>query len=203
MKKILLICVMAAILVGTWAVFKIFNDDSKSVGDSALITPAATEDKVTKVPPIPTSGTDSINTLIALGQNMECTISHHVINSTEAATEGTLFTSQNRMRGDFLIPELGMTAVSSMILQNGDLYSWTDIDGKKNGMKISLSELSNIKKNNNSPRSNEVVPLDGLVTYECKPWVIVDGSIFEPPTDVIFKNYSEVINTGMEYGTIE
>ena len=202
MKKILLISIIAALLAGMWAVFQIFSNDSIKTEDSVVITPVAVEDKIRKVTPTPTSGTDSINTLIALGQNMECTISYHVEGSAETPTDGTLFTSQNRLRGDFLIPEMGADAVSSMILQNGDLYSWTEIGGKKNGMKTSLAELSAIKKNENAPKANEVVPLDALVTYQCKPWLTVDGSIFEPPTDMVFTNYSDVINTGMEYGTI-
>lgn len=202
MKKILLISVIAALLAGGWAIFQIFSNDSTKTEDSVVITPTAVESKTTKVPPAPTSGTDSIRTLIALGQNMECAISYQAEGSAVAATEGTLFTSQNRMRGDFLLPEMGADAVSSMILKNGDLYSWTEISGKKNGMKITLTELSAIAKDSNAPKANEIVPLDASVTYQCKPWLIVDGSIFEPPTDVIFTNYSDVISTGMEYGTI-
>jgi hypothetical protein len=39
------------------------------------------------------------------------------------------------------------------------------------------------------------------VSYNCKPWVALDGSVFEVPTDVIFKDYKDLVNVGMEYGT--
>lgn len=201
MKKILLVSIIIALLAGTWAVFQIFSDDSIVKEDPTTTIPVVVENKPAKTFTA-TSGTSSINALLALGEDMECSISHHVEGSAEASTEGTLFTSQNRMRGDFLIPEMGADAVSSMISQKGDLYFWTEIGGKKNGMKISLNELSTTKKNDNTPEAGEVIPLDELVTYQCKPWLIVDGSIFEPPTDIIFTNYGDVISTGMEYGTV-
>ncbi len=201
MKKFLLVGVIIALLAGGVAVFKILSQEPKIIVDDSTAKPnAAVETKKVEFTPI--SGTDSLNTLLALNQNMECTISYQSKGSVDSPTEGTLFTSRNRLRGDFIIPGMGTDAVSSMILLDSNWYFWTEIGGEKNGMKISLNELLATKKNDNAPEAGEAIPLDAPVNYECKPWSIIDGSIFEPPTDIIFKDYSDVINNGMEYGTI-
>ena len=66
-----------------------------------------------------------------------------------------------------------------------------------------MDQLKDSGTENGQPRAdNGPVALDQSVDYDCKPWNKVDGSVFEPPTDVIFRDFGSVINTGMEYGNI-
>jgi hypothetical protein len=92
--------------------------------------------------------------------------------------------------------------VSSVILKDQVLYSWSEIDGETYGMKISMEAMNKQKETGQGPDTREPVPLDAPVNYSCKAWPAVDGSIFEPPSNVIFKDYADVVNTGMEFGTV-
>lgn len=200
MKKILFGGVVLALIVGTLALVLIFRDDTKEAATTPETIPVVRDE--TKQEGVPIAGTDTLQALLALGQNLECTISYSVENEgVSTVTEGTYFTSRGRMRGDFLLPDMTQGAVSSMILADGVMYSWTEIEGEKYGMKITLSDLEQSKNTDGAPEANEAVPLDTAVSYSCKPWVALDGSVFEVPTDVIFKDYKDLVNVGMEYGT--
>ncbi len=202
MKKFLLIGLVLALIVGAVAAFMIFNNSTseveKTIDESS--TETSVENKNTEDELI--SGTDSMSALLGRGQNLECSITYNSGTSTTTPTTGTFFTSQGKVRGDYLIPDMGEEVVSSMIMNDEYLYSWTIVEGAKYGMKISLADLEASKKSEEAPKANEAVPLDADVTYECKPWKSIDGSIFEPPADVLFKDYGELMNTGMEYGTV-
>lgn len=200
MKKILWGGVVLALIVGILALVMLFRDDTKEAVTSPESVPAAQNETSKEVTPV--AGTDTLQSLLALGQNLECTISYAMENEgVSSVTEGTYFTSRGRMRGDFLIPGMEGSAVSSMILADGIMYTWTEIEGEKYGMKIDLSDLEQSKSANGAPEVHEAVPLDTAVSYNCKPWVALDGSVFEVPTDVIFKDYKDLINVGMEYST--
>lgn len=201
MKKFLIITIIVAAILAIVLFLKIFNTDKikpTAVGDTkSTDTQEKEEENI-----FPLSGNGSLNNILAFGKNLECTISYQTTTTAKDTIKGTFFTSNNRMRGDFLMEEMGPDAVSSFIMQKDVMYSWTAVAGQKYGMKVSVEELSSTKKTDDNPEVAEVVPLEATVTYSCKPWTIVDGSIFEPPTDVIFKDYAEAINKGMEYGTI-
>lgn len=200
MKNILLLSIGGAVVVGGVALYMIFGGAPEEVATTTGSEVTAEEEANEEVTG-PTSGTDSLSALLAFGQNLECTITYTPDVVGEPETEGTYFTSRGRMRGDFVVESMGTQAVSSIILDNEMMYSWSEIDGQKYGMKMTLSELETSQTDDSAPEANAAVPLDESVRYSCKPWVNVDGSIFEPPTDIIFTDYSNVVNMGMEFGT--
>jgi hypothetical protein len=105
------------------------------------------------------------------------------------------------MRGDFILPEAGEGSVSSIILRDNMMYNWSVIEGEKYGMKYDLSTMAKAESAGKAPEAKGPVPVDQPVNYECKPWENVDGSIFEPPTDVLFRDIADMMNINMEYGT--
>jgi hypothetical protein len=201
MKNFLLWSILGAVVVGGVALYMIFATG----GEEAVVTDASSEvaavDESANEVAVPKSGTDSLSALLALGQNLECTISYAPEVTGGVKTEGTYFTSRGRMRGDFVVETNGTEAVSSVIIDNDSMYSWSLIEGQKYGMKMTLSELETAQTDDTAPEANQAVPLDEAVTYSCKPWASVDGSIFNPPTDIVFTDYSDVVNMGMEFGT--
>jgi len=201
MKNILLFSIVGAVVVGGIALFMIFSSDSeKNVKtDGAEIVQ---KEKVAEETMLPLTGMDSLSAIMALGQNLECTITYNPQVDDESVIEGTYFTSRGRMRGDFVVESMGSQLVSSVILDTEAMYSWSEIEGNKYGMKMTLSELQNAQADDSLPGANEAVPLDEVVSYDCKPWLVVDGSIFVPPNDIIFTNYGDMINMGMEFGNI-
>lgn len=200
MRNLLLLSIGGAVVVGGVALYMIFGTQT----EKALTTDGEqmeTEEQTNEAVAKPMSGTGSLTSLLAFGQNLECSIQYTPKVAGAASTEGTYFTSRGRMRGDFVVESMGTQMVSSIIIDEKDMYSWSEIDGQKYGMKMTLSELETSQKDDNAPEANEAVPLDESVKYSCKPWVNVDGSVFEPPTDIIFTDYSAVMNKGMEFGT--
>jgi hypothetical protein len=76
------------------------------------------------------------------------------------------------------------------------------MNGEGYGMQIDLATLTTSKSEESAPDTNEPVPLDTPVEYSCKAWVAKDDSIFELPGDVVFKDYTSLMNVGMEYGNV-
>ncbi len=166
------------------------KDSSPQVNTSVTATPI----------PEPISGQGSLSELMAKAVNLECQISYLPENET-LPVEGTYFTSAGMMRGDFVIPGLGENDVSSIILRDDTLYSWSEVNGETYGMKVDLATMASVKADETAPATNEPVPLDSPVDYNCQAWSEVDTSIFIVPADVLFRDYADLIGGGMEYGT--
>jgi hypothetical protein len=106
------------------------------------------------------------------------------------------------MRGDFVTNDQSAgEIVSSMIVTSDTLYTWSVINGESYGMRADRSAMMATDDASQAPDTREPVPLDQDVTYDCTPWTRVDGSIFEPPADVLFQDYSTLMNMGMEFST--
>lgn len=156
-----------------------------------------------EVRPTAVTGEGSLDELLARNENLECMITYKANATSSQMMEGTLYTSNGKMRGDFITTDNGQEILASMIIKDNIFYSWSMINGQKFGMKASMDQLKDSGTENGQPRAdNGPVALDQSVDYDCKPWNKVDGSVFEPPTDVIFRDFGSVINTGMEYGNI-
>lgn len=202
MKKTLIFTIIGALVVGVVAFILIFKiqpgvdnvDNQNSANNSESNNQQTSE---------PISGKGSLNSLLALTKNLECTI-EYTASTSEPAISGSYFVSEGKLRGDFVVPSTGMNGdiISSMIMANDMFYSWSEIEGQSYGMKMTINENQEIKNETNTPDSHEAVPLEAEVNYNCKPWLIVDASIFEPPADVLFKEYDTAVKSGMEYGTV-
>tara|TARA_B100000508_G_scaffold59047_1_gene45829 strand:+ start:6472 stop:7110 length:639 start_codon:yes stop_codon:yes gene_type:complete len=146
-------------------------------------------------------GRATLENLRLFGQDLECSIRYRGETDTEAV-DGTFFIADGRTRGDFLTesPDLDGQILSSIILDNDMLYTWSEIDGEKYGMKMDMSVVESI--GGEDQVKQQAVPMDQDVQYECVPWRNVDNTVFEPPTEVLFQDFSELLNSGMEYGTI-
>ena len=181
--------------------FVIFSPEKDTVpatGDNPVTETVSSQEE--KPAPEPFSGSGTLASLMNRGESLECTISYQVTNSP--AVEGTYFVNDGRIRGDFIttVPEMGGDVLSSLIMADGEMYSWSDIGGQQYGVKVVLSETSEAAT---TPQGvTPPVPNDATVVYDCRPWLIVDNSIFEPPSSVLFQDYSSVMGAGMEYGTI-
>ncbi len=202
MKNTLLISIASAVVVGAIAVTLLMRNSDSDVKTSQNDQISNIEEQNQEVEKTPISGTETMIALLEKGEDLECSVSYISEENSNSPTTGTFFTSQGKMRGDFVVMSMQEEIVSSMIMDTESMYTWTIVNGDKYGMKISQAELENSKKNDDSPEAHEAVPVDVAVDYECKPWKEVDRSIFVPPTDVIFKDYSDLMNTGMEFGNV-
>lgn len=194
MKKILI--VLPLIILGLAALWLLVQTQSEPV-----VSPPAEEVSVDGVG-VPegaelVSGTDSLITLSRQGKDFECQVRFEQ-GGAEQPIEGTFFTSEGKLRGDFIVPapEFGGVIVSSMVLDTDMLFVWSDINGELLGFK------SDRTTGDVSIKTKEPVPLEAPVQYSCAPWTAIDMSIFVPPTNVTFTDTEASLQEGMEYGTI-
>jgi hypothetical protein len=210
MKKTVAVSLLGVVVV-VMALIYLFMGGDKAPGKSSAENFEAVSSNIEppkKVLAEPSSGTGSLQEILAKAEDLECSISYKTaavaIGSESTAEEpvtGTYFTSEGKMRGDFILPEALAGSVSSIIMRDNMMYNWSVIDGEKYGMKYDMTTLSLDQSTGEVPEAKGPVPVDQPVTYECKPWENVDGSIFEPPTDVLFRDVSDMKNINMEYGT--
>ncbi len=197
-KKIFIACVVVAVVLVIGAFLSLRGTSKPSQENANVPVEEKTTEQDSVALPVSETGRDTMEALMSRQDNLECRISY---TGTEGSSEsvGTFFTSRERMRGDFEIEDSGKKILSSMIIVDKKMYSWTEIDGQKYGMQVDLTELEKIE--GNKPDTKEPIPLNEKVNYECKTWVSIDSSVFEPPTDIVFTDFGQVLKAGMEYGT--
>jgi len=200
--KAIIFLFLAAVFAGVIALYGLFGEDTsenQSGTDSVSETVVVDEVEQDSDKQI-FSGEGTLQQVQALGVAVECLISY---DSPDLLTPviGTYFVNGKKIRGDFemVVPELGGSMLSSVIFDDdGVSYFWSVIDGVSYGAKISGDMDDNVE----SDSVREPVPDDVNVSYECKEVSEIDNSIFEPPSDVLFQDVSNVLDSGMEYGTI-
>ncbi|MCA9360889.1 hypothetical protein H6785_01550 [Candidatus Nomurabacteria bacterium] len=199
-KNILLICVVALVVI-SFGYFTLFSSPasdtaSRAVEESEKLSIDQNND--TEKLPEPKQGVGTLESLRLLKEDLECKI---VSTSANTATkvEGTYFVSNGSMRGDFLTesPDLSGQVLSSIIIDRENVFVWSEIEGETYGMKMSVDQASNIDTNTGIP-----VSVNEDVSYDCTPWADVDGTVFLPPGDVLFRDLNDLMKTGMEYGTV-
>lgn len=196
MKTLIALSILAALIGGVVVYQLFFYSGSQQVTDveGAL--------QVNETVPADENNTEfsGVGTLAALqarGGNFECSLTYKP-NEYEDEITGTYFYADGKVRGDFLVPspDLGDEVLSSMIVNEDMLYVWSEINGEQYGMKITIPE------DGEESQDATPVPDDVSVRYTCKPWTTVDNSVFVPPSTVLFQDASDLMQTGMEYGTI-
>ncbi len=147
------------------------------------------------------TGKGSLLAMIDRGVVYECTVSYEGP-GVAGKIEGSYFTANGMLRGDFLVPDLAPDAVSSIILRDGFLYTWVTTAGKGYGVKRSLATGGEINETGVAENLRTPVPLDEPLDFSCQHWLTVDNSVFEPPADVLFQPHETLSEAGMEYGTV-
>jgi hypothetical protein len=147
------------------------------------------------------SGTSSLANLLARAENLECAITYAAPGLESEPIIGTYFTTKGKVRGDFIVSGDGGGIVSSIILTDDTVYSWSVIEGETYGVRSDRLTWLTERGNSGNITLSEPIDFDSVVAYECAPWSAVDVSIFEPPHEVLFRDHTTVLEAGMEYGT--
>ena len=203
MSKFLTLAALA-IAVGGFAYYTLFWDRTPDLApgatgdDTTEASDTATSDDTTDREPF--SGVGTLLELQDEGEALECSITYTDAD-TDTRVTGTYFVAGEQLRGDFLTdsPDLSGQILTSMTIDATTMYTWTETDGEQFGMRVDLPPDS---EDFGEIDANEPVPLDQQVQYTCTPWANVDNTIFQPPSDVLFQDMSELMQSGMEYGTL-
>lgn len=187
---------VAAVVVATALFLIVFGGPSGSPATTTTVDESMEEASVPTAKEF--SGQGTLQSLMALAPSVECSIIYEQAGTPSVS--GTYFVHDGQIRGDFLttVPELGGEVLSSLIMKDGEMYTWSDIGGQLYGMKVTIDETSA----DSALEGREAIPQDAPITYDCRVWTAIDNSIFEPPTTIIFQDMSVLLEAGMEYGTL-
>lgn len=150
-----------------------------------------TSTKTTTQTPEPTASENNtisgnIESLLSSGQNSQCTFS---TDTSGTVSTGTVFVSQNKMRGDFSSSVSGKQTTSHMIRDGEWVYTWTDGTNQGVKMKITADLEKKAKEIASSNSATGTFDVNQNVDYSCKSWS-TDTSKFQVPTNVTFVDLS-------------
>lgn len=199
MKKLTILGIISLLLVvyGYYIIFSPSSDTPKMVLEHSNVeVVGAVDSEIVLVEP--RKGTGTLESLRVLNEDLECAISYTPRNLV-TEVEGTFFVSDGNIRGDFLTesPDLSGRILSSMIIKDTTMYTWSEIEGEAYGMKIDLTTTEA-----EAAETKQPVSLSADVKYDCKNWENVDRTVFVPPSDVLFQDMSELMKAGMEEAII-
>ncbi|MCR4324336.1 MAG: hypothetical protein NUV69_01465 [Candidatus Curtissbacteria bacterium] len=134
----------------------------------------------TTTPGSPEAQTQVKGTIAGLfGKNQTCTVKY-----PGQSTEGTIYVSGNKVRGDFTMTDPNGTEMhSSMINDSEYTYTWTPVMGQ--GVKIKNSAATEQTQD-----QNQDFDVNKEVDMKCSSWS-PDNSKFTPPSDVQFMDLTQ------------
>lgn len=131
----------------------------------------------------------TLKELMSAGQDQKCTFTN---TQNTGTLSGTTYLSKGKVRGDMEVKTSnGATTRSHMITDGKYFYNWSD--EQKQGMKMEITEDMNqqLEEAKEKPESyKQYLDENQQMNYECSGWR-ADASLFVPPTDVTFTDFSE------------
>ena len=127
----------------------------------------------------------SLKDLLAKGIAQKCTFSDKLEGSD---ISGVMYMANSRMRGDFNSVISDKTLTSHMILKDNTSYTWQA--GENSGYMMKNDPEKTAETNEETPE--QAFDPDKVVDYKCSAW-IVDNSLFDPPSDVKFSDFSSMM----------
>ena len=171
--KVVAVIVAAIILLGGGAL--LFSKNANK--------PTAQPAPSTSATQAPSAG-QSLSDILALGKTQQCTFSYD--STSGGKTEGTIYLSGDKMRGDFKVTSSGKVSDFSLIRVGDTNYIWGT--GLPGGIKMTISA----KDLAGNTQVQQYVNADQKADYKCGAW-ITDASKFTPPANVKFTDYSAMM----------
>lgn len=127
---------------------------------------------------MPSTGSGSIASLMAMGGDYECTVS---ITAAQTPTTGTIDLSGGKMYGAFTTSVSGTTVHAYMVNDGTYVYSWSDVAPQ--GVRVPVSSTPNGEE-----QAQAGFDPNTAVDYSCTAWT-PDPSVFVPPASMTFVTY--------------
>jgi hypothetical protein len=169
-KLVLPIVLVILILLGGGA----YIMSQKSSKAPVPLTAQPASPTATTAPTAASAAEGTLKSLLTSGVPQICTFA----NKKQATTNGTIYVSGGKMRGDFTSANQGQNITGHIIVDSGNNYIWTDLSNR--GMKIALTA-----EQTGGTANAQSMDLNQTVSYACKPWA-PDASKFTLPTDITF-----------------
>lgn len=175
-KKVVLIAIAA--LVAAAAVVAIVLVVTKKDSNQANTATVSTAQKTEA-----TAVNGSISSLLAKNEARVCTYST-TTDGDEA--KGTAYFANGKLRMNYTSTSEGKSTSGSMIVNGDTQYIWdtNTKQGFKFAFKVSEPTTSS---------DTQGVDVNKSLDFSCKSWS-VDESLFSPPSDVVIKDFSTILN---------
>ena len=121
--------------------------------------------------------TSSLSKLIASGQSVVCTYQTSDANGSQ---KGTIYVTQNQMRGDIDVTSPDGTFPMHMIREGEWMYTWGGPMGEAQGMKMKVPPPGAA-----GPGRTQGPDMNETINMDCNPWP-VDANKFSMPSNVEF-----------------
>ena len=171
---IILVIVLA---IGAYFMFGKTSQNKAQTTDVATNTQATDESQST---------TSSIKSLLLGNKNVMCTVKYP--SESGMNSEGTVYVSANKMRGDFTMMVNDQSTDSHMISDGEYMYSWSSQAVQGTKMKLEAADKPQTEQENGNLDINQQVDLN------CSNWS-VDDSKFTPPAEIKFTELNIPVNT--------
>ncbi len=136
--------------------------------------------------------------LIKTGKNLKCTFA---FKNDEISTEGVTYVAGEKTRSEMNVKTSEGEEITTISLTDGKkMYTWNT--GNNQGTEIDLTEFQG-EEDMDTPEVNDEYKYDDQskkMEYKCSPWINIDNSKFEVPSDIEFTNFSEMMKEMMEMG---
>ena len=159
--------VAVAVVAGLWYYLSGMGANTTTPSDQAGAV--ASQDEAT-------SGTGTLESLIARGGNYQCTVT---ISNEGTQSSGVVYISGNKLSGDFTAVAQGVTVKAYMISDGEYVYSWSDMVAQGFKMPVEVSSSAS------AGAAQTGIDMAAGVSYDCDPWT-PDASKFVPPTTIEF-----------------
>lgn len=124
----------------------------------------------------PTNSQMTLKELLAGDASQQCTF---IDNTNDTATQGMIYVSGGKVRGDFSTTQQGKTVSVHMVADGAAMHTWAD--GMKDGVTVSMMAA----KPAGAPQQG--YDPDKKIDYHCTPWT-ADTTKFDLPKDVNFRD---------------
>ena len=133
------------------------------------------------------SSQSSLKSLLQAGKAQTCTFTDKQEGSD---VSGKSYITNGKMRTDIESRTSGGIITTHMILDGNTSYTWGD--GQKTGFKFTVNPDEVENSVTKTPNSNQAVDINKVIDYKCSSWT-VDNSLFVPPSDVAFSDFSSMM----------
>ena len=138
------------------------------------------------------NSSNSLLDLISSGKTQKCSFSYNA--GSGSSTNGIVYVTANKMRGDISTTTSGKES-KFMMIRDGDItYIWGG--DLKTGIKMKLSD-ADLKTNT---QANQYFNTTQKTNYDCSSWS-ADSSVFNIPTDVKFTDITSMQGGAMMEGS--
>ena len=167
--------IVAVVIIGAGVWYFMSMGSPNGAGQNATSTAQGGSEQSSGAGGGTMSGSATIGGLIALGSNLECSVT---ISQSGQQLEGTVFLSGGKMRSDFSTTQDTNTINASTINDGTNVYTWTNMSTQ--GYKTTAASTGVA-----GAGSHGGVDSTTAVKYSCKPWSPVAAK-FTPPSNIKF-----------------